>query len=94
MTIAKPSGDQRLAAALRPVHVRLADPEWRARAACRDEEPELFFADDANSLTSARSVCWRCPVVADCLRYALAADAWGVWAGTTKKQRDARKHGA
>jgi WhiB family redox-sensing transcriptional regulator len=70
------------------------DHKWMGRAACRGEDPELFFADDARSVNErervgeARAVCGPCPVRRECLRYALATKAHGIWAGTTRDQRD------
>lgn len=49
--------------------------QWRDRAACRDEDPELFFPIGSTGpalrqIEEAKAVCRRCPVVDDCLRYA------------------------
>lgn len=75
-----------------PIDAPVTDPNWRNRAACRDEDPEVFFADsqsaaDRRTRDAARAICRRCPVTADCLRWALAADAYGIWGGTTWEQR-------
>jgi WhiB family redox-sensing transcriptional regulator len=58
----------------------------QANAACRDSDPDMFFA--AGREEEAVAVCRRCPVRAECLDYALVArmDA-GVWGGTTEGQR-------
>lgn len=71
----------------RPVPVR--ESEWRQRAACRDTEPEIFFSETEPGAVRARTICSACPVRPQCLAFALAADAWGVWAGTTRDQRTA-----
>lgn len=69
--------------------------DWRHRAACRDEDPELFFpVSDATTpvnvqqIGEAKAVCWRCPVKDECLSWALASgqDA-GVWGGLTETER-------
>jgi WhiB family redox-sensing transcriptional regulator len=67
--------------------------DWRRDAACRDEDPELFFPigstgpaiDQANA---AKRVCARCDVREECLEFALASnqDA-GVWGGLTEEER-------
>lgn len=67
--------------------------EWREQAACRDEDPELFFpighgpAAQAQ-IVEAKAVCARCPVVRECLAWALETgqDA-GVWGGLTEEER-------
>ena len=75
-------------AALAPV----AD-DWRHRAACRDEDPELFFpiGTDGPALAQveqAKAVCRRCHVQADCLQWSLdAREQHGIWGGTTPQER-------
>ena len=49
----------------------MIDMSWRHRAACRTEEPELFFPIGTSEpalgqLAEARSVCRGCPVVVEC----------------------------
>lgn len=43
---------------------------WRLRAACRAEDPEAWSVPDDGKLTRANrraiSVCWGCPVLAEC----------------------------
>lgn len=66
---------------------------WRNRAVCRAEEPELFFppgtpAPDLERLRRAKSVCQRCPVTSECLAWALQTDQRaGVWGGLSEDER-------
>ncbi|WP_158883151.1 WhiB family transcriptional regulator [Amycolatopsis anabasis] len=67
--------------------------DWRHRAACQDEDPELFFpvsdiGPGARQVAEAKAVCARCPVRAQCLNYALdnALDH-GIFGGTTERER-------
>ena len=67
---------------------------WTSRAACRGHDPELWFSDQAADRTKARRICARCPIAADCLRDALAAEGdasektrSGIYAGTTPAER-------
>lgn len=64
------------------------DSDWRARSACRDTDPEVFFPPAGSKGLAAKQVCWRCPVKSECLDYALA-DPYliGVWGGTSDYQR-------
>lgn len=69
--------------------------DWRHDAACRDEDPELFFpvsqvGPGARQAAEAKAVCARCPVRAECLGYALdnALDH-GIFGGTTESERRA-----
>jgi WhiB family redox-sensing transcriptional regulator len=67
--------------------------DWRDRAGCLGQDPELFFPlgstgpalDQANR---AKSVCAGCLVRGECLEYALVTnqDA-GVWGGLTEDER-------
>ena len=64
--------------------------DWRHEAACRDEDPELFFP--IGNTGPAQAVCRRCPVVDDCLRWALeTGQDSGVWGGLSEDERRALK---
>ncbi|HET6754822.1 MAG TPA: WhiB family transcriptional regulator [Jiangellaceae bacterium] len=71
--------------------------DWRHIAACRDEDPELFFPIGNTGpallqIEEAKSVCRRCPVREECLQFALETgqDA-GVWGGLSEDERRALK---
>ena len=71
--------------------------DWRHRAICRDEDPELFFPVGTSGpallqIAEAKAVCRRCPVMSDCLSWALHSgqDA-GVWGGMSEDERRAVK---
>ena len=71
--------------------------DWRHRAKCRIEDPELFFPVGTSGpamlqIAKAKAVCQRCPVRTECLNWALASgqDA-GVWGGTSEDERRALK---
>ncbi|MDY5139459.1 WhiB family transcriptional regulator, partial [Actinotignum timonense] len=67
--------------------------DWRSRAACLTEDPELFFpiGSSASALTQtdrAKRVCQECTVRDDCLNYALEHNQdSGVWGGTSEDER-------
>jgi len=69
--------------------------DWRHRAACRDEDPELFFpisevGPGARQTAEAKAVCARCPVREQCLRHALDNGLNdGIFGGTTERERRA-----
>lgn len=67
--------------------------DWRHRAHCRDQDPELFFPAGTNDaiaqqVEQAKAVCAACPVREACLRWAIESsqDA-GVWGGLTERER-------
>lgn len=67
--------------------------DWRHRAACRDEDPELFFpvsdtGPGARQATQAKAVCARCPVRSECLTFAMESGLdFGIFGGTTERER-------
>ena len=67
--------------------------DWRAEAACRDEDPELFFplGDTGPALMQiedAKSVCRACDVTTDCLSWALeSGQEPGIWGGMSEAER-------
>ena len=68
--------------------VQTVHPDWRDDAACRDEDPELFFAHDDATAQRALAICAGCPVRDACLEHALAnGERHGVWGGTTEHER-------
>ena len=74
--------------------------DWRHEAACRDEDPELFFpigntGPAIAQIEEAKAVCARCPVATPCLQWAIESgqDA-GVWGGLSEDERRALKRRA
>ena len=74
--------------------------DWRHQAACRDEDPELFFpvgntGPAITQIEEAKKVCMRCVVKEPCLAWALESgqDA-GVWGGLSEDERRAMKRRA
>lgn len=69
-----------------------APVQWWHHAACRDQDPEMFFPTGPNAplqTTAAQAVCRRCPVLLACQSEML--ETWptaGVWAGITEHDRD------
>lgn len=64
--------------------------DWRADAACRGLDPDLFYAEGRGGMESydARRICAGCPVAAQCLDEALATnELFGVGGGHTARQR-------
>jgi WhiB family redox-sensing transcriptional regulator len=74
--------------------------DWRDRAACLDQSPELFFpvgfTGAANQqLEQAKRVCGGCDVRETCLRWALELGLdHGVWGGASEDERRSIKRRA
>ncbi|MFI8857804.1 WhiB family transcriptional regulator [Streptomyces prasinus] len=71
--------------------------DWRTRATCRDEDPDLFFPIGTSGpallqTEQAKAVCRRCPARQQCLDWALdTGQSLGVWGGTSETERRALK---
>ncbi len=63
------------------------DMTWRADAACRDADLDLFFPEKGEHGLAAKRICARCPVLTDCLEFALTTRATGIWGGMTDNER-------
>lgn len=71
---------------------------WRTRAACAKEDPDLFFPIGSTGpallqIEEAKAVCnRRCPVIERCLQWALESGTDdGVWGGLSEDERRALK---
>jgi len=63
-------------------------PPWQERALCSQTDPEAFFPEKGGSTRSAKRICGRCDVQADCLDYALDHDEkFGIWGGLSAPER-------
>lgn len=65
--------------------------EWNLAAACRTEDPDIFYADrhDKAGISAAKSVCKSCPVSSLCLEDAIrTGQRFGIWGGMTTQERD------
>lgn len=71
--------------------------DWRVHAACRSVDPSTFYQSDnergparTRRESDAKAVCAACPVIQECLRWALAArEVHGIWGGLTGEERHA-----
>jgi WhiB family redox-sensing transcriptional regulator len=64
------------------------DISWRAQAACRGLETDIFFPATDEEAEPAKAICAACPVREECLEYALTTrQEDGVWGGLTETER-------
>jgi WhiB family redox-sensing transcriptional regulator len=74
---------------------RSADDHWSLNAACIGTETSTFYpADGERGMrrrvreAKAKAICSRCPVIAECLQWAIATnEPWGLWGGMTAEER-------
>jgi len=73
---------------------------WRDKSACLTVDPELYFPDcntgpALDQIDKAKQVCAQCPVVENCLQYAIESNQdSGVWGGLSEDERRALKRRA
>lgn len=61
---------------------------WRDRGACRGVDPRLFFpTENTVAINEAKKYCKSCEVKRECLEYSLLNGEYGIWGGTTERQR-------
>jgi WhiB family redox-sensing transcriptional regulator len=71
--------------------------DWRHRAICRNEDPDLFFPIGTTGpallqIEQAKAVCHRCPVMDQCRQWAMeSGQDIGVWGGLSEDERRAAK---
>jgi WhiB family redox-sensing transcriptional regulator len=68
--------------------------EWRFRARCADQDPDLFFpvgtgGPAMRQTLRAKAVCAQCPVRRECLDWAMEThQPHGVWGGLDEQERE------
>ncbi len=61
---------------------------WMEDAACRGLNPSLFFPERGQPTETAKGACGESPVREDCLDYSIRTrQVWGVWGGTSERER-------
>lgn len=67
---------------------------WRADAACRGLDPNLWFPGrwegpaDFKTAAEARAICHQCPVRQECADYAVETNQeFGIWGGVSRRTR-------
>ena len=59
-----------------------------AEGACINADPEIFFPDRGDSADEAKAICNVCPVINECLEYAIDnREKFGVWGGKRTSER-------
>ena len=63
---------------------------WMDRASCAQVDPEIFFPelDSLWKVAEAKKICSECPVILECLNYAVANKfKEGIWGGLSPTER-------
>lgn len=81
------------------VSVPASTSSWQRHGACRGEDPDLFFptggrAEVRKQSGEAQRVCFQCPVMQQCLNWALeTGQDTGVWGGLSAEDRRRMRRG-
>ena len=76
--------------------IQLSPVAWQLRAACRGPQSEVFFPpaqterkhERLERERRAKAICAECPVVTECLDYALEIrEPHGIWGGLSEGER-------
>lgn len=77
-------------------YIRIPDFLEKDEPLCAQTDPEVFFAQNISDVDGrsvymnerqAKAICKQCPLINDCLAYALQYDEQGIWGGTTERER-------
>lgn len=60
-------------------------------AACRGLDPELFYAEGGAAVARSKAMCATCDALRPCLEWAVTREEFGVWGGTTARERAAMR---
>lgn len=61
------------------------NPQWRDQSACLGSDISFF---DGHRTAKAKAVCAKCPVIKECLEFAITTGQdHGVWGGLTEAER-------
>lgn len=61
--------------------------EIDATAACRRDDPDLFFPETPEGVQEAKERCAGCPLIIECREWGLHHEEYGIWGGTTGRDR-------
>lgn len=64
---------------------------WQEEALCQGRDSSVFFTDEQDDETPSnayKEICNSCPVRSECLEFALIYNMYGIWGGTTDKERN------
>jgi len=63
--------------------------QWQDDAMCAQVGTEMFFPEKGGSTREAKKICAACPVVAECLAYAIEIEVGpGIWGGLSQRERN------
>ena len=68
--------------------MRYTSEEWKLDGVCRTVDPDLWYPENSSPSWEAKRLCRNCPVVTECLDYALDnKEMFGIWGGLSPRER-------
>lgn len=69
-------------------YLAIASDEWVQRAVCGDSDSDLWISDLRPDQEKAKDICAGCPVMMDCLEWAIRNnETGGIWGGLGPSER-------
>lgn len=66
---------------------------WQREGTCAQTDPEAFFPDSVKESRNPTKICISCPVIRDCLVFAIENDEeYGVWGGIDFTHRESSRN--
>jgi WhiB family redox-sensing transcriptional regulator len=67
-----------------------------SKGLCRGEPTDWWFpvVTDKETIANARAaiqICKQCPIIKQCLNYALRNEGFGIWGGMTEREREVER---
>lgn len=69
------------------MYTPMPTPPFDGTESCAGADARLFFSKNRNDLEAARELCAACPMFDACYEWAIIHEDYGLWAGTTRKDR-------
>lgn len=61
---------------------------WQLEASCSEDEQDLFFSQAKGKMDKAISICGKCSVKGECLKFAIDEKVeFGIFGGLTPQER-------
>lgn len=67
--------------------VILKTEKWMESAVCASADPEEWFPEKGVRAAKAKKICATCPVIDECLQFAIDNNEVGIWGGTSRRER-------
>ena len=69
-------------------------PRYNGDEPCAEFDLDTFYVEDRThdekiQTAIAKQACSRCPLIVECFQWALGREFYGIWGGTTAKEREA-----